>query len=215
MIKHVYLISIIENFYYNSTYIKMLYNNQSIIIVVGILLFTGRWITLLSSGPSRERRWPRDGHVILCLTFEFLFEFQNRIFLEFFIWVSSCSNIKPFKVWGSTVHQNMLPRSRTDVRINSTVALSCCTTVPNPMRPTKFKTSWMPYRGRCWDILCTAWTHCHAILMSSDHLRKLPQATRSCWMIVCRRLWYSGLVSSPRNCLQMGYADRCSNGTNV
>jgi hypothetical protein len=37
-----------------------LYNNQSIIIVGGILLFIGRWITLLSSGPSRERRRPRD-----------------------------------------------------------------------------------------------------------------------------------------------------------
>jgi hypothetical protein len=80
-----------------------LYNNQSITIVGGILLFTGRWITLLSSWPSRERRRPRDDHVILCSTFEFLFAFQNRIFLEFFVRVSSCSNIKPFEVRGSTV----------------------------------------------------------------------------------------------------------------
>jgi hypothetical protein len=78
-------------------YIKILYTNQSIIIVGGILLFTGRWIALLSSGPSRERRRPRDS------LFDFLFEFQNRIFLEFFVQVSSCSNIKPFKVRGSTV----------------------------------------------------------------------------------------------------------------
>jgi hypothetical protein len=41
--------------------------------------------------------------VILCSTFEFLFEFQNRMFLEFFVRVSSCSNIKPFEVRGSTV----------------------------------------------------------------------------------------------------------------
>jgi hypothetical protein len=46
---------------------------------------------------------PRDDHVILCSTFEFLFEFQNRIFLEFFVRVSSYSNIKPFEVRGSTV----------------------------------------------------------------------------------------------------------------
>jgi hypothetical protein len=45
----------------------------------------------------------RDDHVILCSTFEFLFEFQNQTFLKFFIRVSSCSNIKPFKVRGSTV----------------------------------------------------------------------------------------------------------------
>jgi hypothetical protein len=46
----------------------------------------------------------REGdHVILCSTFEFLFEFQNRIFLEFFVRVSSCSNIKPFEVRGSAV----------------------------------------------------------------------------------------------------------------
>jgi hypothetical protein len=36
--------------------------------------------------------------VILCSTFEF----QNRIFVEFFVRVSS-SNIKPFEVQGSTV----------------------------------------------------------------------------------------------------------------
>jgi hypothetical protein len=28
---------------------------------------------------------PRDDHVILCSTFEFLFEFQNRNFLEIFV----------------------------------------------------------------------------------------------------------------------------------
>jgi hypothetical protein len=51
----------------------------------------------------------REGdHVILCSTFEFLFEFQNRIFLEFFVRVSSCSNIKPFEVRGSTVFHNIL-----------------------------------------------------------------------------------------------------------
>jgi hypothetical protein len=47
--------------------------------------------------------------VILCSTFEFLFEYQNRIFLDFFVRVSSCSNIKPFEVPGSTV----FPRIRT------------------------------------------------------------------------------------------------------
>jgi hypothetical protein len=45
---------------------------------------------------------PRDYHVILCSTFESLFEFQKRIFLEFVVRVSSCSNIKPFEVRGST-----------------------------------------------------------------------------------------------------------------
>jgi hypothetical protein len=40
--------------------------------------------------------------VILCSTFELLFEFQNRIFFhEYFVRVSSCSNIKPFEVRGS------------------------------------------------------------------------------------------------------------------
>jgi hypothetical protein len=53
--------------------------------------------------PSRERRRPRDDHVILCSTFEFLFEFQNRIFLAFFIRVCSCPNVKPFEVRGPTV----------------------------------------------------------------------------------------------------------------
>jgi hypothetical protein len=32
-------------------------------------------------------------HVILYSTFVILFEFQNRIFLEYFVRVSSCSNI--------------------------------------------------------------------------------------------------------------------------
>jgi hypothetical protein len=37
----------------------------------------------------------RDDHVILCSTFEFLFGFQNRIFLEIFVRFSNCSNYKP------------------------------------------------------------------------------------------------------------------------
>jgi hypothetical protein len=44
----------------------------------------------------------RDDHVILCSTFEFLFDFQNRIFLEVFVRLSNCSNIKPFET--SRVH---------------------------------------------------------------------------------------------------------------
>jgi hypothetical protein len=52
--------------------------------------------------------WPRDDHVILRSTSEFLFEFQNRIFLEFFVRVSSCSYIKPFEVRGSTVVSNKM-----------------------------------------------------------------------------------------------------------
>jgi hypothetical protein len=39
MIKQVYLFSRIENFY---SYIKILYNNQSIIIAGGLILITGR-----------------------------------------------------------------------------------------------------------------------------------------------------------------------------
>jgi hypothetical protein len=42
-------------------------------------------------------------HVILCSIFEYLFEFQNRIFPELFVQVSSCSNTKPFEVRESTV----------------------------------------------------------------------------------------------------------------
>jgi hypothetical protein len=45
----------------------------------------------------------RDDHVILCSTIEFLFEFQNRFFLEFFARVLSCSSIKAFEVRGSAV----------------------------------------------------------------------------------------------------------------
>jgi hypothetical protein len=54
--------------------------------------------------PLLYKAWrSRDDHVILCSIFEFLFEFQNRIFVDFFVRVSSCSNIKPFEVRGSTV----------------------------------------------------------------------------------------------------------------
>jgi hypothetical protein len=60
-----------------------------------------------------RKKWPsncacdqaerEDDHVILRSSFVFLFEFQNRIFLEFFIPFSSCWNIKTFEVRGSTV----------------------------------------------------------------------------------------------------------------
>jgi hypothetical protein len=49
---------------------------------------------------ERAITWrPRDS----LSDFRVLFEFQNRIFLEFFVRVSSCSNIKPFEVRASTV----------------------------------------------------------------------------------------------------------------
>jgi hypothetical protein len=51
----------------------------------------------------------REGdHVILSLTFEFLFQFQNGIFLQFFVQISSCSNIKLLEVWGSTVFSELM-----------------------------------------------------------------------------------------------------------
>jgi hypothetical protein len=66
--------------------------------------------------------------VILCSTFEFLFEFQNRIFLEFFAPVSSCSNIKPFEVRGSTVYrmQMFLLPKRGLASENLTISLMFC-----------------------------------------------------------------------------------------
>jgi hypothetical protein len=42
---------------------------------------TGELTEQLRLQPSRER----SDHVILCSTFEFSFEIQNRIFLEFFV----------------------------------------------------------------------------------------------------------------------------------
>jgi hypothetical protein len=65
--------------------------------------FTGELTEQLCMRPSRERRRPRDEHVIHSSTLEFLFEFQNLNFLEYFIRISSCPNIKPFEVRGSTV----------------------------------------------------------------------------------------------------------------
>jgi hypothetical protein len=41
--------------------------------------------------------------------FEFLFEFQNRIFLEFFVRVSSCS--RPVKVGGRTTYRTLSPKT--------------------------------------------------------------------------------------------------------
>jgi hypothetical protein len=51
--------------------------------------------------PLLYKAWrPRDGHVILYSTFEFLFEFQNRIFLEFFLRLSSCLKFEgPLYSW--------------------------------------------------------------------------------------------------------------------
>jgi hypothetical protein len=43
---------------------------------------TGELTEQLRMRPSKERRTPHDDHVILFSAFEFLFEFQNRIFLE-------------------------------------------------------------------------------------------------------------------------------------
>jgi hypothetical protein len=54
--------------------------------------------------PLLYKAWgPRDDHVILCSTFEFLFEIQNRIFSRIFLRVSCCSDIRPFEVPESTV----------------------------------------------------------------------------------------------------------------
>jgi len=47
------------------------------------------------------------------------------------------------------VLQNLVTRSRTDVKVNSAVGSSCCTTVPTPMWPTEFKTKGMLCDGRC------------------------------------------------------------------
>jgi hypothetical protein len=58
------------------------------------------------------RARPHDDHAILCSTFEFLFDFQNRIFLKILVRVSSCSNNKQFEVRGST-----LPPISHDIKI--------------------------------------------------------------------------------------------------
>jgi hypothetical protein len=62
------------------------------------------------------------------------------------------------------------------------------------------------------EILCIPLRLSAVQLTFPDHWRKLLQAVHTCQMTVCRGLWYSGLGSSPRNCLQLEYADRCSMG---
>jgi hypothetical protein len=72
------------------------------LVFVYFLIFLKCCITL------SERRRPRDDHMILCSTFECLFEFQSRIFLEFFVRLSSCSNMKPFEDRGSAVFPKLM-----------------------------------------------------------------------------------------------------------
>lgn len=55
--------------------------------------------------------------------------------------------------------------------------------------------------------LHTTWTYCHKISMSLDCYRKPSEAIHLGWMNMWRRLWNSGLCSSPRNSFQMLYAD--------
>ena len=62
------------------------------------------------------------------------------------------------------------------------------------------------------EILCLSLWLIAVQLTFPHHWRKPSQAVCSCQMTVCRGLWYIGLGSSPRNCLQLGYADRCSMG---
>jgi hypothetical protein len=50
---------------------------------------------------------PRDDHVILCPTFEFCSSFKSGFSSIFFFWVSSCLNIKPFEIRGSTLYRNL------------------------------------------------------------------------------------------------------------
>jgi hypothetical protein len=59
---------------------------------------TGELTEELRMRTSRERMRPRDS----------LFDFKNRIFLEFFVPVSSCWNIKSFGVRGSIVYHNRM-----------------------------------------------------------------------------------------------------------
>jgi hypothetical protein len=62
------------------------------------------------------------------------------------------------------------------------------------------------------EILCIPLGISAVQLTFPDHWRKLSQAVCSCQMTVCRGLGYSGLGISHRNCLQLGYTDRCSMG---
>ena len=131
----------------------------------------------------------------------------NRLLL---LELKSCSDTVSAD-WYCQVLQNLVTRSRTDVRVNLAVASSCCTPVPTPMWPTEFKTKWMLCDRRCWDIVHTTWTHCCVVNIS----RPFKEAVTSCTFMSndsVQGLWYSAVVSSPRKCLPVGYADRCSTG---
>jgi hypothetical protein len=86
--------------------------------------------------------------------------------------------------------------------------ISCQKTIPIWMWPTEFTTKWIQRGGeRCSNILHTAQNNnCHTIFIPLDLpspqrlQRKSSEAIQSCMMMMmmCRKLWYSCLSSSPR-----------------
>jgi len=97
-------------------------------------------------------------------------DINRPLLLEF----TSCSDTVSAGCY-CQVLQILVTRSRTDVRVNSAVASSCCKTVPTPMLPTEFKTKGMLCDRRCSDIVLTTWTQCYAV----NNSRPLKEAGTS------------------------------------
>jgi len=66
------------------------------------------------------------------------------------------------------VLQKPLPHSWTNVRVNSVMALSCCTTMM-PHVAHRVLTKWVPQDGRSSNIMYKARTYCHVIFRPLDH----------------------------------------------
>jgi hypothetical protein len=109
-----------------------------------------------------------------------------------------------------------IARSRTNLCVNALMA-SCCCTIPIPMRPLTRS----PGPTEC-HVMRDAQTSC-----SCTQPRLIATQFSCFWIInnspqriyiqmaMCRRLWHSGVSSSPRNSLQMGHSNMWINVTPV
>jgi hypothetical protein len=62
------------------------------------------------------------------------------------------------------VFRSCIPKLRTHIMVNSVLASCCCMTMPISMWPIECTTNWMPYNGRCSNILHIAQTYCYMTL---------------------------------------------------
>ena len=110
--------------------------------------------------------------------------------------------------YSRTLHNQVYQDHGTNVQVYWPMASSCCMKTPILLCSAECRTSWMSCDERCSNILD---------FLPCDFHMPLTKAFKSCSFtsVICRRLYYSGLGSSPRHYLQMVYMYLCIKQTAI